>query len=309
MKKFTLTIAIPAHNEAGTIGQVVLDVRSQKLPPWAKLQRVVVFSDGSTDSTVKEVQKVKDKYVQVIDRKTQRGKNACLNELFRTVKTDLLVLFDADIRLDNKRIVTQLITPFLNRSRLGLVAGNPQPLLGSTWVERAANNWTGALVDIRGRFRNGDSPYCACGPTLALSRPFYKDLLILPEAPSDRYLYFACKQKEFEFYYAQKAIVWFGSAKTIEEHVSQSRRYSQDYINLEKIVGREKAQIEFRLPLVLKLRLLVAQVVRDPSAYLFMKYLHVLVRTSNKPSSVKIWQPVQTSKQLSTNHTIRRTYV
>ena len=95
----TVTVLIPAHNEAASLGGTIASLRSQSCPP----QRIIVVADNCTDSTV-AVARLAD--VEVVESVANELKKAgALNQALRTIlpgqgDNDVVMVMDADTRLD-----------------------------------------------------------------------------------------------------------------------------------------------------------------------------------------------------------------
>jgi glycosyltransferase involved in cell wall biosynthesis len=127
----TISVVIPARNEAGNIGWVL-----RRLP--ACVDEVVLVDGRSTDGTVEIARGIRPDLVVVTD--SGRGKGAALRLGFATATSDWVVMIDADGSMDTEEIEL-LVT--------GLAAGNDLAR-GSrfahgggtadiTWVRRMGN--------------------------------------------------------------------------------------------------------------------------------------------------------------------------
>ena len=102
-----LLVAIPAYNEAETIGAVVRDAT-------AHADRVLVVDDGSTDGTVAAA---RDAGAEVVEHRTNRGYGAALKSAFVEADAEgveTLVVLDADGQHDASdipRLVDRLEPP------------------------------------------------------------------------------------------------------------------------------------------------------------------------------------------------------
>ena len=86
-KNFSITIAIPCYNEENTIAKVIDDFYREL--PNAK---IVVFDNNSTDKTVE----VAKKHGAKIIFEKRQGKGYVVQNMFKRIKTDLLVMVDGD---------------------------------------------------------------------------------------------------------------------------------------------------------------------------------------------------------------------
>ena len=87
----TLTIIIPAYNEEKAIGETL-----EKLLPAAQRNgwEILVVNDGSSDSTLKEIEKFPS--VKVVNHKVNRGYGASLKTGLNNSETELAAFYDAD---------------------------------------------------------------------------------------------------------------------------------------------------------------------------------------------------------------------
>jgi glycosyltransferase involved in cell wall biosynthesis len=93
----SLSIVVPAYNEAPTIEATVLDALSVG-PSVADLIEVVVCDDGSKDGTWDVVRKVgeRDSRVRVLHRPINRGIEASLRALYTAARFDYIFINSAD---------------------------------------------------------------------------------------------------------------------------------------------------------------------------------------------------------------------
>ncbi len=93
-----VTIVICVFNGAASIAGKLASCLEQDYPK--ALLRVIVASDGSTDSTEEIVRQIGDRRVELIAFPERRGKATCLNEVIGSCTEEFLVLSDARQRLD-----------------------------------------------------------------------------------------------------------------------------------------------------------------------------------------------------------------
>ncbi|MCK4634437.1 MAG: glycosyltransferase family 2 protein [Candidatus Aenigmarchaeota archaeon] len=87
----SLTVLVPAYNEAGRIGKCLDSLLSLDYP---KLN-IIAINDGSTDNTLEVLKKYEKKGVKIINKKNS-GKADSLNHALKHVNTELFMCMDAD---------------------------------------------------------------------------------------------------------------------------------------------------------------------------------------------------------------------
>ena len=85
-----VTIVIPAHNEAGAIGDVIAALRTQAIPGVVE---IIVIDDGSTDNTGEIAEAAG---VTVLRHRGNRGYGAALKTGVKAATGDYILTMDAD---------------------------------------------------------------------------------------------------------------------------------------------------------------------------------------------------------------------
>jgi glycosyltransferase involved in cell wall biosynthesis len=98
----TLSIIIPAFNEARTIAEIISRVKGVKLE-----KEIIVVDDGSTDETSKILDTIDG--ITVIHKKNG-GKGSAIREGIEAVSGDVTVIQDADLEYDPNDFVAMMKT-------------------------------------------------------------------------------------------------------------------------------------------------------------------------------------------------------
>jgi glycosyltransferase involved in cell wall biosynthesis len=96
-----LSIVIPVHNEAQTVGHVLEKVRRVDLGAIEK--EIIVVDDGSDDGSREIVQRVRDSsdgMVRTHLSLINLGKGAAVRMGFKVAEGDIIIIQDADLELD-----------------------------------------------------------------------------------------------------------------------------------------------------------------------------------------------------------------
>jgi cellulose synthase/poly-beta-1,6-N-acetylglucosamine synthase-like glycosyltransferase len=113
----TVTVVIPAHNEAGLIEEKLENTLSVGYP--RERLEIIVASDGSDDGT-NDVVRAQRAGVRLLEL-PRMGKNAAINAAAAAAQGDILVFTDADAKMVEPAL-HYLVAPFADR-KVGGVAG------------------------------------------------------------------------------------------------------------------------------------------------------------------------------------------
>jgi Glycosyl transferase family 2 len=113
----SVTVVVPAHNEAGLIAEKLENILSVGYPP--EMLEIIVSSDGSDDGT-NDVVRAHPAGVRLLPL-PRVGKNAALNEAAAAARGEILVFTDADAKM-TEHALHYLVAPFAD-PEVGGVAG------------------------------------------------------------------------------------------------------------------------------------------------------------------------------------------
>ena len=265
MKKITLTIGIPAHNEEANIGNLLNCISKQKLDNRFDLKEVIVACDGCTDGTSNVVLKnaIKNKKIKVIDDGKRIGKLSRLNNFYNTVKTQLLVVFDADTLLKDNYTLNEIAKQFLD-PQVGLVGGNDTPNIPRNIIEKIGEVWVRAWYKMRFKLNNGDTIHNHKGCVSAGRIEFLNKIKIPKNIFSDDdFLYFSCKKLGYKFKFAEKAVVYYHIPSTYKDYMTQTTRFLNLKHQIAKHFG-DWVYEEYKVPLKNKIFGLVSTFFENP---------------------------------------------
>ena len=148
MAKNKVTAIVPVYNEEKTIGNVLRVLTSHN-----GLHEIIVVDDGSTDGTQKILRQFK---VKVIRLKKNIGKGGAVRIATKSIKSDIILLIDADLIGLRKEHIDNLLGPVVKgnaamviglRDKGNAIANMIMPYFPLTGGERAI--LTKVFMDIR----------------------------------------------------------------------------------------------------------------------------------------------------------------
>ena len=198
----TVSLVIPTYNEASVIGQKLENVLQLEYPR-EKLE-VVVVDSASSDETVSIVKKFAREHrreinLVLIEQPVRRGKSEAINEALRRIRSEIMVLTDADVTFPPLS-VRKLVENFQG-SEIGAVSGVEVPMGGKSFLAGIEADYRRIYTAIRMAEAQTDTPFM-CESELSA----YKRELLEPLRPGvvcdDVELTVTVRSKGFKALYA-----------------------------------------------------------------------------------------------------------
>ncbi len=296
-KPLSVTIGIPAYNEEKNIGKIIEDIQSQKGESFI-VKEIIVISDGSNDSTA--VRAAHYNGIIVVDDGKRKGKALRINEIFRRSKTDVVIIFDADITLVENAI-EQLLQPFFAHTDIMLASGTMAPLSPKTFAGKIAfvayYLWSTAILMTR----DADMYHCS-GPMRAFRKAFYETLTFPAATADDIFPYFECKLKGYGFSYAENILGYYKLPATLSDFKKQQKRFLNSRVVQTKNFGSSVITQYHTMRLMTKIKSLAITFTKFPFAtiayfavWVPMKIETLLVKQKKAVLS-GTWDPVVSTK-------------
>lgn len=304
MKKLpTVTIAVSAFNEEINIVPFLRSVLKQKESGF-KINKILIVSDGSTDRTVKKVRSLNSKKVEIWDNKIRRGKSTRLNEIYKYLKSDILVQSDCDVIFSHLNVVSDIVKPIIQDDNVGMCGGNPQPARGKTFTEKAVNYTCEVYIGFREKIRGGNNLFSADGRLLAFKKELVKKIDVpVDMIANDRFTYFACLFAGYKYRYVKSAIVKFRSPQNLKDQIIQNTRFKSANARMKKYFPKELVEKESSIPKFYMIKSLSRQFIKHPihCFYIFLVNRFCQLRSlylENKLTAK--WKIAETTKTLLT---------
>lgn len=247
-KLLTVTIAICALNEESNIGFLLKSILSQKEEGFI-LEEILIISDGSTDKTVEIIKTFKSSKIKIIDHKGRLGKSTRLNEIYSSVKSDIVVQPDADVILGDNYVLKNIVAPFYEGEIIGMTGGNPLPLPAVNFLEKSVNYTLEAYIPFRKTLSGGNNILSATGRLLALRKEVFSKIKVPKDTiANDGFVYFCTIMQGYKYRFAQNATVYFRSPQTLKDHISQSTRFAATHVWMKQFFPAEVVEREYFIP-------------------------------------------------------------
>jgi glycosyltransferase involved in cell wall biosynthesis len=221
----SITVAIPAYNEAANIDHLLQALFEQKAEHFF-VQEIVVVSDGSSDGTERIVRKfsLAHPVLRLIADGKRLGKPSRMNQVIRETRSDVLVFLDADILLEHPFVLSELLRPLIEGAAIVHTTGHALPLPPETVVEKIAH--ANALIWERARGSVGASPlYFSEGRIRAFRKVMYEKLLFPDASADEAYSFLFGELHRFPFAIAKRALVRYRLPVTLRDYIKQMKRF------------------------------------------------------------------------------------
>ncbi len=237
----SVSIGIPAHNEASNIGLLLETLSKQKLKDDFILKEIVVVASGCTDRTEDVVEKHRryDPRINLIVEEERRGKASAVNLLLRKCKSTVLVMEPADT-LPKDCSLYHLIAPFKDRS-VGATGGRPLPVNPENtvigWIPHVIwdlHHHIATLEDSQGKYFHISGEFCAIRPGIINKMP---ETIV----NDDAYIGLQIRNMGYKVAYVPEATVAMKGPTNIFDIVSQRRRVVFGHMQLERGYGADIA--------------------------------------------------------------------
>lgn len=299
----TVTIAVSAYNEANNIVPFLNSVLRQKENGF-KIEKIVVVSDGSTDTTVQKAKSLNLKKIEIWDNKIRAGKSLRLNEIYQSLKSDILVQSDCDVIFDNPKVVANIVSPIILNKNIGMCGGNPQPTKGKTFTEKAVNYTCEVYIGFREKIRGGDNVFSADGRILAFKKELVKKIHIPTDMiANDRFTYFACLTNGYKYRYVKSAIVKFRSPQSLRDQIIQNTRFKSADIRMKRYFPKELVEYESNIPKFYMISSMSRQFIKYPTYCLYIFLVNMFCHLRSIYMGKKLtarWEIAKTTKTLFT---------
>jgi glycosyltransferase involved in cell wall biosynthesis len=284
-----ISIGIISYNEEKNIVNLLNSIKCQYLGKF--FIKEIIISDDSNDKTpflIKEfIKKNPQLVIRLFHHNERRGAYAGWNEIFKEVKGDYLVLYDADVILVQKTTYNLVNAFSLN---VGLCASNPQPLEYSSIYGRASKFITDWLQNVR---KNELTQFTVMGRGLAIKSDLAKKITI-PEniIAIDYFLQIKVLELDKQIIYVNNAILYFKTPENLEDFLSQVLRANFGHKQLSYYKTK-------KLSIISNIKITLKSILLDPfgglstlCCYCFIPYYKM--RNQNKISSK--WEIAQSTK-------------
>lgn len=299
--KPTISVGIPAHNEAQNIGYLLKSILDQK--GNFILEQVIVVCDGCTDDTADIVAKMaaKQPKITLLNDGKRCGKATRLNQIFALNRSQYILALDGDVLLERNCEIDIMITEMLKHSETKVVGAGLVPVKAKTLMGKFSYMSFISFYDAILKYNHGNNYYSLIGCASMIEGKFAKTIKYPKDVVSDmNYLYtLATKKSEYGVRLARDSRVLFRTVSTFHDwRVLAVRATSEDKQNLVKYFGKEVLK-DYRMPKRYSITSQLKWLLKNPiymSGSIFMNIFIRLFPLSQLKPKAGIWEDTRSSK-------------
>lgn len=262
----TISIGIPAYNEARNIRELLIALLEQKHECFT-LEEIIVICDGCDDETATLARSVNHPVIKVIENTKRLGQQIRQNDIVKSYHGDILVLLEADTLPAENDTIEKLVLPFLSKNMsvpVNMVVGSSLSIEPMSFFESVLYFGSKLKQGIFAEWKSGLNIYECNGQSgRVLSRIFTDQLCWPADAPEDAYLYMRLRQCGLVLERVPEASFYSRNATTFSDRKKQVEKYLLGKKALEKYFDESTLAREYDIP-----KLLVAK-------HIVLAFLHM----------------------------------
>lgn len=228
-----ISVGIPAYNEYKNIKKLLKQVLHQE-PGQYIIDKIIVISDGSTDSTVEQAKSLRSRKIKVVNSSERLGKAERMNQLFKISESEVLILIDADCGI--AKTCFKNFAEYYTSNKVCLVASNTKPYKPENFVQKSLYFAMNSLKEAT-ESDTKVSVYSFRGSMIGICKNLYKKIKVPSVAGTDAFLYFSAVKLKSRFGYSRNSVVYYRLPKTIKDHIKQSSRFIASRENMANYFG------------------------------------------------------------------------
>lgn len=296
MKKPTVTFGIPAYNEEANIKKLLFAILDQTQKTFT-FDKIIVVSDGSSDSTVNEVNSIKDPRILMVDHKSRTGKTIRQNEILKIAKGDYLIFCDADIHFSSKNLIDSIINKLQKKTNFGVAGLNATPLPATNFFETCINYSVTLQQKIRKEWNYGNNFLAFRGAMLVLEKEYYKKITIPKIVANDAYIYLRALQLDFTPVYLADKVIYYKSPITLSDHLKQASRYKSSFKEIDPFFTQKERPF-FTIPNEIFMKAALASFFEHPIQMLTYLFIQIFTMLFSYNTGGMTWEVAKSTKKI-----------
>lgn len=235
-KSNSISIAIPTHNGASTIGDTLLSVEEALKEVGLERKEIVICLDHCIDNTQEVIDSIIGKFlnlpIRIVTNQDVRGKTNALNRIYEESKGDIFCIVDDDVILDKQCLKKLFVSLVGDNMKSVFSAWKRLPLKNKNLWRRFWHWILGIKFDIEPK---GGSTKIMRGSCLMMRRDDYIRLpYVFNEDQFIQYIYFPRTMEITE------AVIYFNSVSTLKDYYKRFVRIIYGSIEVSRYIAKNR---------------------------------------------------------------------
>ncbi len=305
MSKFKtpkVTLGISAYNEQENIENILNSICGQKQENF-QIDRIYVYSDGSTDKTdlIVRAFSQKEGKVALVSDGRRLGKTARVNQFFAGGRGDILVYLDGDVVLENEDSLGNAVDWFKDE-KVNLVGFNKIPVPARNITEKLINTWFLIWYEIRKDLEDGHNIHNFSSCAFAVRGDFARKTKC-PEGDFslNKFLFFKAYKSERSCRFAKNSVVFYRSPDNVADRLKQFNRFTNVNKKIAEYFGDWTYGL-YKVPRSAEVKGTITAFLKNPFWVPLALIFHYVIRsipTKDEPLIKQgLWETVPSSKKV-----------
>lgn len=297
----TITIGIPTFNEENNITFLLEQILKQSTK-FAKIEKIHIVDDASTDRTVELAKAFKNKKIIVTRREKRLGQTSAQNYIFEHTSSEAIIILEADTYPAEKNYIELMIEPFIKNSDIGFVQGNITPLPTRTLIGKVLNKQAEVFTKLVVQNTKFSHPISTGRGGKAFRKSVYKKLRWPTNVPEDDYAILWCIAHNVTSFFQRKAHMFYGRPQTFTDYIKEKQKMKKANYTIKNLFSTNVIGKYFRVPIRTQIKLCVTLLKEDPTAFFIYGFLTIAEYfVLRNETYTDFWPQTQTTKMLHAN--------
>lgn len=223
----TLTVLIPAHNEEKNIEACIKSILEQNQTRFI-LKKILVISDGSTDSTVEKVKNMPSDLIDLVVWKKNQGQESAINYGFRNTLSDFIFKIDGDLTFTEKTSLDQVFCHQKETWSDLLFVGQKYKKPKNTLLENYIFYMHGQVYkkELLPRLTQEKYQQTHVLGSYLIKKDLFQEIYFPDKpVPEDVFIFYTAKNLGAKTSYTEQPYVFFAYPKSWKHHIEQITRW------------------------------------------------------------------------------------
>ncbi len=295
LNSLSFSVGIPSYKSGDSL---VHTIRSLRESQDVQYFEILIVADGELNPEIER--EVVSLNVKIIKNKSRKGQTAANNQIFSTLKTDIVILTQDDVKFAPDTI-TNILKTFNSDPSITMISPKLIPVEAKNIFQFGHHFGINLLHSIIIRWNNGDNYLTSIGRCLAFKSDTVKKFKV-PETiiNCDAYYYFENQRLNGRYQYLPSAVVYYKSPENLNEHTKQIRKFMVSQKEIHAHLGKRYSD-QYAMPKTLFIKELAIKSMQSPVGATLYAIISFLARSKSKSfydKATRFWEIDKSTKNI-----------